>query len=78
MKQNIVLRKLIIIDAVLQCDNLKTLKKLQEILVQEDEISGEEISAILRGLDDVKNGRTKPHSEVRKLYMKRLKKSNTK
>ncbi len=37
-----------------------------------DQVSDEEISAIDKGLADLKAGRIKPHKEVKKLYEKRL------
>lgn len=37
-----------------------------------DQVSDEEISAIDKGLADIKAGRIKPHKEVKKLYEKWL------
>ena len=37
-----------------------------------DEITDEEEAAIDKGLEDIKEGRVKPHAEARKLYAKWL------
>jgi predicted transcriptional regulator len=55
---------------------LQQLKTLKEQSIKKsdwwDSISEEERQSIDEGLEDAKNGRTVPHSEVRKMYEKWL------
>ncbi|MEI6139980.1 MAG: hypothetical protein WCP85_11985 [Mariniphaga sp.] len=55
---------------------LLELKKIKELSIEKtdwwDTLSIEERQSIERGLEDSKNGRTIPHSEVRKKYEKWL------
>jgi IS1 family transposase len=53
---------------------LKKIKEQSEVKQQDwfDTISAQERESIERGLEDSKNGRVRPHSEVRKRYEKWL------
>ncbi len=53
-------------------ERLKMLKDSKSELDGWDQISDREKSAIEKGLDDIKTGRVKPHSEVKKIYEKWL------
>lgn len=55
--------------------SIQRLKMLKEQRTKDDwwlQITDEEKSAIDKGLADIKEGRTKPHKEVKKLYEKWL------
>ncbi|HOO08701.1 MAG TPA: hypothetical protein PKW06_02035 [Cyclobacteriaceae bacterium] len=53
-------------------ERLKMLKDNKSELDWWDQISDDEKNAIEKGLEDVKAGRVKPHSEARKIYEKWL------
>ncbi|HRK55170.1 MAG TPA: hypothetical protein PK185_14730 [Cyclobacteriaceae bacterium] len=53
-------------------ERLKMLMDSKSKLDWWDQISDEEKNAIEKGLDDIKAGRVKPHSEVKKIYEKWL------
>lgn len=53
-------------------ERIKLLKNHSKLTDWWDEISQEERAAIDKGLEDIKKGRVRPHSEVKKLYAKWL------
>lgn len=53
-------------------ERLKMLKDSRQKTDWWDQVSDEEISAIDKGLADIKAGRIKPHKEIKKLYEKWL------
>ncbi len=53
-------------------ERLKMLKDSKSKVDWWDQISEEEKKAIDKGLNDIKEGRVKPHSEVKKIYEKWL------
>ncbi|HPI79757.1 MAG: hypothetical protein M9954_06100 [Cyclobacteriaceae bacterium] len=53
-------------------ERLKMLKDNKSELDWWDQISDDEKNAIEKGLEDIKAGRVKPHSEARKIYEKWL------
>ena len=72
--------KVDIIQWVAGLEDKSTLRQLKKIKEQSDlkqhipidSISDKERESILKGIDDSKNGRVQPHSEVRKKYEKWL------
>ena len=76
---NLKAEKLKIIDWIIALKDESVIKKIKTLRDQEsveadwwDEISVEEKQAIQQGLNDLENGRTLKHEDVKKLYEKWL------
>lgn len=74
---NIQAEKLGLIDWISKLNDVSVLQKLIQVHYdyvkspeRKGELSLDEIQAIERGLDDVKEGRVHPHETVRKIYEK--------
>jgi uncharacterized protein YehS (DUF1456 family) len=75
---NIQSEKLELIKMLVSVKDEKVIKKVKNLLQKEQEedfyntLNNEQIASIERGLDDVKKGKTIPHSKVKKRYEKWL------
>ena len=73
--KNIEKQRLEVIRHVSQTNNVKAIERIFKICVEEDlwnDITEDDIKNIEKGIKSVEKGNYKPHSEVRKLYEKRL------
>jgi len=75
MRQNLQQRKLLIIEQLARTSSKKIIDEVEVILKKDDfwlDLSDAAKASIERGIEDGKNGRKKPHTEVMKKYKKWL------
>ena len=75
MQQNFQQAKYDLIQQIVNTDDKNMIERLRAVLNEKDfwlELPEAAKASILRGIEDGKNGRKKPHSEVMKKYKKWL------